>query len=184
MKRKKSYHNSAFEPCSQAICSRSREKNKQNIERKINTMGTLNNRNKMKTKKETNRSFHAENIGSTKFSGRQVEKQERGACVCICVYVFVCVCCRHWLTGGGQGESQWRAVCGGGQRGRWGLFISSCGRFVCGRRASAPADTWWSSTRCSSSSGTSPPPHSYNTENDNKSGSELQLRETLQTHRD
>lgn len=49
-------------------------------------MGTLNNRNKMKTKKGTNCSFHTENIGSTKFSGRQVEKQE------VCLYVCVCLC--------------------------------------------------------------------------------------------
>lgn len=34
---------------------------------------------------------------------------------------------------------------------------------ACVRHANAPADTWWSSSWCSNSSGTSPPPHSYST---------------------
>lgn len=50
-------------------------------------MVTLNNRNKNGNK---NRSFHAENIGSTKFSGRQ-EKQEGLVCAAVCV----CVCVRR-----------------------------------------------------------------------------------------
>lgn len=51
------------------------QKNK-SVEGKINTMGTLNNRNKT--------ARHAQkNIGSTKFSGRQVEKQEGEECLCL-----------------------------------------------------------------------------------------------------
>lgn len=42
-------------------------------------------------------------------------------------------------------------------------FIFSCDRFSCVRRASVLVGIWWSSTRCSSSSGTSPPLHSCST---------------------
>lgn len=50
-----------------------------------------------------------------------------------------CVCVGWILTDGGRGREP-TVSCEGLTGGR-GLFISSYGRFVCGRRASAPADT-------------------------------------------
>lgn len=87
---------------------------------------------------------------------RKASGEAEGRCVCVFCDIRGQEPMAWWRVGlfwGGRGRG----------RGR-GWFISSCGRFVCGRRASAPADTWWSSRKCSSSSGTWPPPRSYNTE--------------------